>query len=292
MRKLCHQRRFLTLVFCLWGFIPLHTARAEGGFTERIVEAIRFYENLDYELALEQLQLARKVARSAEDTVTVALYEGIVQAELGQWEESRAAFREALRGRPEARLPQRVSPKLNREFESQRALVEEELKASRQEAPALANVAPTPAEVARTDEARPTKEASGASAQLGTDLPEAGLARAPSVTTSPALDVVLPEPSTADARSSRVPVLTWALLGVGVAAGGAGTVFGLNSRTQLEDARSSMLRGELTDNHSRSQRSARTANVLFGTAGLAAAGAVVTWLLGGSAAEPMQGVAQ
>ncbi len=286
------RRKLLLLLFGLSGLMPLHAARAEGGFAEHIVEAARFYENLDYELALEQLQLARKLARSAEDTVTVALYEGIIQAELGQWEKSRVAFREALRGSPEARLPERVSPKLRRVFESQRALVQEEARAPRQDAPTLVAPQPAPVEVARTGGEQPPEALSRASSKVGTEPPASAPTLRSSATETPELGKVLQEPSTGQVRPSRVPVLTWALLGAGVAAGGAGAYFGLASRNQLADARSAMLRSELTETHSRSQRSALTANVLFGAAGLAAAGAVVTWLMNGSTAEPVKGVAQ
>ena len=71
------------------------------------------------------------------------------------------------------------------------------------------------------------------------------------------------------------------LLGAGAAAGGAGTVFGLSSRNRIEEARLADDDNELRRLQGKAQSGATTANILFGTAGLAAAGALVTWLLMG-----------
>jgi hypothetical protein len=93
----------------------------------------------------------------------------------------------------------------------------------------------------------------------------------------------------AEVRQRRAPVVPWVLLGVGAAAGGAGTWFGLASRGHAEDARGARFQDELLERHAQAKREAKTANILFGTAGLAAAGAVVTWLLSpssGPAVEP------
>jgi hypothetical protein len=82
-----------------------------------------------------------------------------------------------------------------------------------------------------------------------------------------------------EVRERRTPLAPWVLLGVGVAAGGTGTWFALSSRGQSEDARGARYQDDLLAHHAQAKRDARTANILFGTAGLAAAGALVTWLL-------------
>ncbi|AKQ69972.1 TPR domain protein [Myxococcus hansupus] len=70
-----------------------------------------------------------------------------------------------------------------------------------------------------------------------------------------------------------------ALLGAGIVAGGTGAAFGLSSRGKIADAREAPFYDQFVDHHGQAQRSARTANVLFGTAAGAAVGALVTWLL-------------
>jgi hypothetical protein len=87
----------------------------------------RLFEDLEYERALDQIQLARQVPRGAEDEVSLALYEGIIQCELGKQEQGLAAFKSALLLRPDAKLPVQVAPKVSQLFESVRQQVKREL---------------------------------------------------------------------------------------------------------------------------------------------------------------------
>jgi hypothetical protein len=77
-------------------------------------------------------------------------------------------------------------------------------------------------------------------------------------------------------RPVTVPLV---LLGAGVAAAGVGTYFGLDSRSQETAARDARFQGEAAARLDDARGSARLANILFGTAGLAATGALVTYLL-------------
>ena len=78
------------------------------------------YENLEYERALHQIELARKVSRGAEDEVTLGLYEGIILCEQGQWPRADKAFEGALLLQPDAVLPVEVAPKIQKRFEAVR----------------------------------------------------------------------------------------------------------------------------------------------------------------------------
>lgn len=90
----------------------------------------RLYEDLEYESALTQISRARTVTHTPANLIALALYEGIILAELSRWEESAAAFKNALRLHPEAKLPVKVAPKVAQHFEAVRQSVKQELAAS------------------------------------------------------------------------------------------------------------------------------------------------------------------
>ncbi len=69
------------------------------------------------------------------------------------------------------------------------------------------------------------------------------------------------------------------LLGTGVAAAGVGTYFGVTSRGQVSAAREALHEDTALAHLDEARGSARVANILFGTAGLAATGALLTYLL-------------
>src|SRR6185436_14754700 len=95
-------------------------------FQRYVTAAARLYENLEYERALEQLDRARKLSKGIDDDVTVALYEGVIRADMAQDEPARAAFKTALYLRPDATLPVKVAPKVEQQFEEVRAAVKKE----------------------------------------------------------------------------------------------------------------------------------------------------------------------
>jgi tetratricopeptide (TPR) repeat protein len=98
-----------------------------GGY---LLSVNRLYEDLEYERALAQLERARNLARTVEENVSLSLYEGVILADMSRWEESSAAFKEALFVRPEAKLPMKVSPKVEQHFEAVRQKVKRELEAN------------------------------------------------------------------------------------------------------------------------------------------------------------------
>lgn len=245
------------LVICLLAVSAVpRTARAQDDFQRYLTAAVRLYQGLEYERALDQLQRAKQLARGVEQDVAVALHEGIILADMGKREESQAAFKTGLLLSPEAKLPFKVSPKVTRDFEAVKRRVHQE----------LARVPPPPK-------------------STGTDRPEQpappNLEAPPPA--SPSLDVA----AVKEPRRSRLPVAPLVLSGVSVAAAGVGAFFGLQSRSNAAKAREayagglpaqpdvSGVRAHLDD----ARGQARTANVLFGTAVLAAGGALVTYLL-------------
>lgn len=227
-------------------------------FQAAMAETARLYDDLEYEQALEAVTRAKRLAREDGERASAAIFEGVVLADLGRRQEALASFRAGLMRTPDAPLPVKVSPKVEGDFESVRQEVQ-------RDRPALARPVPQDAPV------QPTVEAP------------------PAVVTAPTV-VTAPEPSPgvdlkAGVRESsrKVPTLSWVLLGTGVVAGGVGSVFGLQSRGSVDSARKAVLsadsdvNGPLED----ARGQAVVANVLFGTAVAAAAGAVTAYFLNG-----------
>lgn len=98
-------------------------------FESYLLAATRLYDSLDYERALDYLGRAKGKAETMDDDVQVSLYEGIVLAELGRTDDSTTAFRAALLLKSDARLPLKVSPKVEDAFQLERDRVQKELAA-------------------------------------------------------------------------------------------------------------------------------------------------------------------
>ncbi|MCY1045259.1 hypothetical protein OV208_28345 [Corallococcus sp. bb12-1] len=269
------------LGLCLFGAGPAFGqaggASASGGqvaprdyFTAAMAETARLHDDLEYEQALAAVTRAKRLARSESERASAAIYEGVVLADMGQRDVAMAAFRAGLLLMPEAKLPVRVSPKVEGDFESVRKEVLRDrpvVAAAPVPPPGVIEVPPRPADapVQPTVEAPPT-------------LPSWPVASAP--VASPGVDLKV------DAKRTsvrKVPTLSWALLGTGVAAGGVGTYFGLQSRGNVSSAREAELSTSVEGRLDDARGQAVVANVLFGTAFAAAAGAVTAYFL----SEPM-----
>jgi hypothetical protein len=107
------------------------TAAKKGHLPPELSVAIRLYESLEYETALEQLARGREATWDADIRVLAWLYEGIILANLGHADRSREAFRTGLRLQPSAVLPIAVSPKIALLFQNVRDEVHRETVASR-----------------------------------------------------------------------------------------------------------------------------------------------------------------
>src|SRR5437868_4345699 len=133
------------LAVCLLAMAAVpSTARAQDDFSRYLKAAARLYKSLEYERALEQVQRAKKLANTLDQDVAVALHEGIILADLGKREESLVAFKTALLLDPDAKLPFKVSPKMERDVEEIRTQVRKELVESPPPPPAPAPEAPAP----------------------------------------------------------------------------------------------------------------------------------------------------
>lgn len=84
-------------------------------------------------------------------------------------------------------------------------------------------------------------------------------------------------------RDLRIRPLPVALLGAGVLAGGLGSYFGLRSRSDIQSARDAFDVDAQMGHLDAARGKALGANILFGVAATAAAGAVITYFLGDEA---------
>ncbi len=315
--------RGLALSLLLVGGAP-RTALAATEFDRYLSAAISLYKDLESERALEQLKRARKVARGIEQDVAVALYEGIILADLGKWDSSRAAFRTALALDPEAKLPVLVGSKIEGEFEKIRERVHKDLArrkprpeprptsppppAAPQEAPPPVTAVVLPSPVTPEPPPSDSSEAQlGAALQpvvstetLASPAPPSSVPVEPAVAApsdrpeqapAPQLVPAMAESSLAlapsvEARRERSVAVPLVLLGAGVAAAGVGTYFGLDSRGQVSAAREARFHDEALGHLHDARGRARLANILFGTAGLAATGALIAYLLTPGDAAP------
>jgi len=236
---------------------PARKAPAKADFASLLAGAVRLYEDLEYEQALKQLGRAKAVARGPEQEATVALYEGIMLGELGQRDQALAAFRTGLYLQPEAKLPAKVSPKLERDFEEVRQGVLRDL--------GIAQAPPPP---------QPPPPVSDRPAQP--DL-------TPRVEAAPPPAYV---PSAAQPQESRSLVLPLALLSTSVVAGAVGGGIGVTSQGSLTSARRADFQTERITHLKEAQGQALAANIMFGVAGAAAVGALVTLLIPGGQSAP------
>ena len=109
-------------VLTLFAAGPAHAVSDE--VRKYLNSATTMFENLQYEKALKQLQKAKPKSAGAEDDMVIALYEGVMLAELGKDDKATASFKTALSMDPHARLPFEVSPKVEKSFEKARVQVE------------------------------------------------------------------------------------------------------------------------------------------------------------------------
>jgi hypothetical protein len=226
---------------------------AKEDFLSAFSAAVRSYENFEYEQSLAQLSRAKALAQGVEQEVPVALYQGVVHAELGQREESLAAFRTGLYLKPDATLPVKVSPKVERDFEDVRQAVQADLG------------------LARTSTQAPVA-----------DRPVQSPGLTSSVAPPPQVPAYVPSAS----AQSGPRVLPMVFLGAGAVAGGAASFFGLQAALNIESARSANYYDVRTAHLKSAEDQAFIANILFGTASAAALGALATFLIPGSPSAP------
>ncbi|MFP2958714.1 tetratricopeptide repeat protein [Myxococcus sp. 1LA] len=234
----------------------------ESSFRSRLKAAAQLYEELEYEQALKTITHAKALATTDAERADASIYEAIVLADLGKRSQSLRAFHAALSLEPQSQLPVRVSPKVARDFEEVRKKVQRERVASTPEEPTLAASA----------QDRPV---------LAPEAPASTVTA--STSSAPTASVFIPpEPQhvTHEPGGLRIRPLPVALLGAGVLAGGIGSYFGLSSRSDIQNARDTFVIDEQVSHLDSARGKALGANILFGVAVTAAAGAVITYFLG------------
>lgn len=229
--------------------------------------AAALFEKLEYEKALAQLKRARAKSQGPEDDLRIALYEGVVLAEMGD-ATAPAAFASALGMDPNANLPLVVSPKVQKVFdkakeqvqkvlaaqaEAERARAEEQRKkdeANKPPPPAEKKPEPAPAAIVEQPRAEPQP-----SALKYLWIPETVVATAGLVTGT----VLLVQAKSAqDALNNNVPanreealatanrganmqLFGWVAVGVGAAAAAAAVTTFIIGRSSGSGATASVL---------------------------------------------------
>lgn len=175
----------------------------------------RLYEDFENESALKQIASAKKLPRTKSEDVTLSLYEGVIQADLSHWEESAAAFKEALSQHPEAQLPVKVSPKVQLHFEKVRQQVKAEL-AARTKPP------PPP----------PPQPAKGSKPEVAVSQAEPAPKKPEPAPSKPSSTTVTLEPTTVTRRSFTSPQFLIPAITGGVLLAAGGTTW-VMSRQEL-----------------------------------------------------------
>lgn len=128
MKELFVKSAFLSSALVIVLVIPLAAhAAGDGEIRKHLLAVGHLYEEVEYDHALQRIQLARQLPCSTEDEVTLSLYEGIILCEMSNQTQGAAAFKAALLLRPEAKLPVRVAPKIETLFQTVQQQVKSEL---------------------------------------------------------------------------------------------------------------------------------------------------------------------
>ena len=227
---------------------------------------IKLFLDLEYEGALEQFRKAREMSgNSLDEDVAIDLYEGMAQSELRREDEATRAFKLALSLSPQVILPGRPSPKVRALFDR----VKRELASVAQPPPPPKSGPPVPT---ATDVPRAQHEAQQTSTPM--PIPPSATAEPSSLTETPTSEVTKP------AGGGALGVAPWVLLGVGVVLGGGGGYLGYGAMNEHNAAQSSAFQSDVARHNSNAATEALAANVLYVTAGVALAAAVVTFVVG------------
>jgi hypothetical protein len=247
--------------------------------------AVRLYDDIEYESALEQLKKAETWSGNgpAED-VTIQLYKGLVLAELGNSDAAASAFKAALALDPKADVPAKVSPKVRSLFVAARAELArtrpaEQPRTEIKDEPARPVIAPPPP---KSHEAQPSQPqtATAPPSRPASDVPTAQpqgqreIQVRPDAAEPRVRSAVAPEVSQSASPPPPASGSSWVLpvvLFAGAAAvGGGGAYFGVQSSQAVQAARTepyqSVANGHLND----AKTFSWVANGMYGGAALLA----------------------
>jgi tetratricopeptide (TPR) repeat protein len=303
--------------------LSVSAAAEETDFQKYYNAALRLHESLEYERALDTLGNARKVAVSLDEQAKVNLAEGVVLADLNRFDEARSAFKAGLLLTPDAPLPMKVAPKVNAEVEALRARVKKELapllakqdaerkqaETERLEAENKKRIAESKAQEAqRLELEHKSAEAEARAAESARLLAEAEAKlkelerleaeRRQAVVLAfdrPVADNGLTPPDqsglpgvgvTRGAPSRAPMVLTIAFAVASLATAGVGIYFGTQADAKSQQARDAVYQDDAQKLLDQASSNATTANVLYGTAGGLALGAVISGIIWGAGVSP------
>jgi hypothetical protein len=219
--------------------------------------ARRLVENFEYERALQQLERAKEMPGSAETDVLIPLCEGIIHRELRQMDQATAAYKTALLLNPNAQLPWPVSKKVRQHFETVRTEVKKQLPRLQKE----------------LDE-QPLSDA-----PLHEESPKAP--RDSSVPAAASTDFAHEAQAVeSQAGNKPFPVLATVLMGSAAVAAGTGLYLGWRSSVDTASARAEPFQAIAAQHQGSAISQARAANLLYGSALLLAAGAVIVYWVG------------
>jgi tetratricopeptide (TPR) repeat protein len=303
--------RRLAVAVALCVSLPAVAECKKEEFNRYLAAAVRLYEGLEYERALDQLGKAKESSCGTNDDALLGMYEGVIRSDLGQSDQAKAAFKEALLLKPDAEVPTKVSPKVKKQIEALRGEAKKELapilaKQEDERRKREAEEAKKAEEARRAEELRKAEdERKKVEAEKNDDARRRALDDArraddaarnkPSVIVieKPASDrpeqehelIASPSNNDSDVASAvktevkhgrGVPVIPIVFGIIGLAAGGVGAYFGVTGHQIQTTARNftsdQAMRQMYIDN---GNQYALIADVLFGVAGAAAIGAII-----------------
>ncbi|HYH95380.1 hypothetical protein [Hyalangium sp.] len=224
-------------------------------------------ESQGYEEALERLGRLKVLARDAEQRLVVSLYEGLALSSMGRRNQDRAqaAFRAALLLDPQANLPVKVPPRLERTFEEVRARVLKELAGQPLSAREV-TAPPAPAAEQRVPpSAEPERGQAGAPPELAPEDRLRLMSKWP-VLVAPAPPGPTPVAESFRYKASRPRVLVSAITGGALLASG-GVFWGLARHEQSRLRKVDLSTGTLDEARSTAARGQRYQTLGFGLAG-------------------------
>ncbi len=217
------MRTPLCIAFALLAASFAYAAPKASPGKKYLDSAVKLYGAFEFERALAQLDKAHAHSDGREMDVAIALYQGIVELELGRDDLGTEAFKTALAIDANAVLPTRVSPKVQQLFDDLKA----------QAGSGVKSLPPTPAAEAPPPPPTPPPEAAATP-------PVPPAAAATTAATPPEPERVLPpKPAPARVYRSSTPGYWWTPAAAGAALGLVGVIllFEAKSRSDLLSGR-------------------------------------------------------
>lgn len=249
--------RLLRYMACVLALSWAGTAMAGGG-NVYLAQAKVYYQGLEFEKCLQRLdQAAKQPGNSVRQQAEVELYSGLCRFNLGAREKAEADFEQAVKIDPAIALPPATSPRITEVFDTIKAKVAP----ARVEEPASMMTAQSDVDSESVAPAKPI------------DAPRELSLEPQNAPPSSTRNELLATPEKSPSR-----VVPYALGGTAVVAAAVATYFGVTAKgheSQANDPSTYYAQAQTVGAQAKNE--ATVSNVLFGIAGAAAVGAVVTW---------------